>query len=180
MSRLTCALAFLAPVLALAAPGAGDSFPALLAKNVEGNPERVNELLGKAPTLVVAITERGGSDQMKAWFEGADSRGLSNDRRISILSLDLSFVVTDDYARSKAREEIPEQFWKRSLMDKNGSMAKQLRLEKSTTPWVWVVAANGKVLAAVHGTVDQPGATAIWKALGLSQGAPKVEKKKAP
>lgn len=177
MARHPFAIALLAPVLALAAPTLGERFPALQAKDVAGNPQRFTELLGKGPTLVVAITERGGSDAMRAWFDAAGSRGLSDERRISLLSLDLSFLVTDDYARSKAREEIPERFWKRSLMDKNGSMAKQLRLEKSETPWVWVVAPDGKILATAHGTPDQAEASAIWKALGLSGGAPK---KKAP
>lgn len=167
MLRLVAMALWLVPVLALAAPNPGQRFPGLVAKDVEGKPQRLEDLLGKGkgPTLIVAITDRGASDEMRAWFKEADKIDLPDDRRISIVSLNLSFLVTDDYARSKAREEIPQRFWYRSLMDKNGKMAEELGLSKGDVPWAWVVAPDGKVLASAHGKVDVPGASSIWKAL---------------
>jgi len=162
---LLCALVALAPLAALAAPpDVGARLPDLKARDVNGAEHQLHQLVSpKGPALVVAIADRDGADGMQAWFDAADTRAPSA-ARVSIVSIHVPFFVSDDYARSKAREKVPEKWRSASLFDSDAKMAKQLGIE-GKEPWVFVVAPDGQVLARAHGAADGPEAEAIWRAL---------------
>ena len=147
---------------ALAAPRSGDPFPNMSAQDLTGAVHSTAELTGRR-TLVVAITNRGAGNAMRAWYAAADSRMPSNVGRESLLSLRLPFFVSMGQARDKARAQVPQQYWQATLLDR-GEMAKQLGLDDGQVPYVFVLDERGVVVAAVHATVDSPQAREIWTA----------------
>ena len=155
----------LIPHSTLAYPKAGETLPSINAHDVtDANQELPALLANRERTLLVAITDRGGGDAMRAWFKKADQLAPASNR-VSILSLDLPFFVSDNYARNKARQEVPERWWSQTLMDTDQKLAKALDLQDSKTPYEFVLDASGKVLASIHANVNGPGGEAIWQAL---------------
>ena len=160
------ALLFTAWMLATGAIGAQppiQPFPTLIAADVTGQTHRTDEHIGRR-VLVVAITERGAADAMRAWYAAAASRIPPGVAELSILSLHIPFFVSTAYARSRAREEVPEQYWHDTLLDR-GDMAAALGLRASATPYVYAIDEHGRVLARVHLETTAPGAQVIWKTL---------------
>ena len=161
------ALLLLIPGAATAFPPQGELFPRLKAPDVAGKQQDLYALLGEAegPTLVVMITHRGAGDRMRAWYEEADRRGAGADR-LSLVSVKAPFIVSESYARSRAQQQVPKQWWSRTLFDASGKMSEALGLPESKTPYVAVVNPDGTVRARVHAAVDSPEAAKIWEALG--------------
>ncbi len=147
----------------LGTPDAGAALPALRASDVTGAEHRLEDLI-HGPTLLVAITDRDGGDAMRAWFGAADARA-PRANRVSIISIGKPFFVSDAYARSKAREEVPRPAWHSSLMDTDHGLAKTLGLDEGAVPYAFAIDGDGRVLAVVHGAVNDPRADQIWTAL---------------
>jgi hypothetical protein len=148
---------------ARASPRPGDPFPKVTAQDLTGQQRSTDELKGQR-ALVVAITDREAGNAVRAWYTAADAKAPSTMRE-SLVSLRLPFFISTPLAQSKAREQVPRQHWQATLLDR-GDMAKHLGLEGGQhAPYVFVLDENGRVVAAVHGTVDSPGADAIWNAL---------------
>lgn len=148
----------------LAAPQPGGELPSLNAEDVTGERHELAALLHGA-TLLVAITDRHAGDAMRAWFDAAGTRAPAANR-VSIVSIDKPFFVSDGYARSRARDQVPRRWWHSSLFDSDRSMAKKLELREDAVPYAFVVGPDGRVLAEVHGTATSPQAERIWQALG--------------
>ncbi len=148
---------------ALGAPEAGVALPSLRASDVTGAPHQLEDLID-GPTLLVAITDRDGGDAMRAWFGAADARA-PHVNRVAIISIGKPFFVSDAYARSKARQEVPRRAWHASLMDTDHALARTLGLEGGATPYAFAIDGGGRVLAVVHGSVDDPRADQVWSAL---------------
>jgi hypothetical protein len=148
---------------AAAAPKAGDAFPVFTVEDVTGQRQSTASFRG-APTLVVAITERGAGDAMRAWFVGAQKRAPAV-RQKGLISVSVPFFVSDSYARDKAREKIPKQYWHDNLFDSHLGIAKILGLSESDVPWVFVLDAEGRVVAAAHSLAEPASANAVWKSL---------------
>jgi hypothetical protein len=149
---------------AVALPGAGEPVPTFAAKDLLGQPHESREWLGRC-TLLVVITDQHGGDEMRRWFDTATPRLPEEVHRASIISLGLPFYVSTGMVRSRAKDQVPQQFWRDTWADKDSKMAKVLGLATSRTPYVLALDEHGQVLASVHGTVDSPEAQAIWDAL---------------
>lgn len=156
--------ALLAATAAGAMPKPGEALPDFTSRDLLDRKHDSRELTGR-PTLLVVITDKDGGDEMKRWFDTAGTRVPLSVHRASILSLKLPFFVSTGTVRGKAREQVPRNFWGDTWLDKNGDMAKALGLATSKTPYAFALDAEGRVVAAVHGTVDSPEAKAVWKAL---------------
>ncbi len=148
-----------------AAPLPGERLPQVMASDVTGRTERLQALLGTDRTLLVAITDRSASQAMRAWFDTATARAPAGVARISVISLGLPFFVSQGVAQRKARGEVPQQFWHASLLDTHHQMAGLLGLAVDGTPYAFVLAEDGRVLASVHGLAGSPDAEAVWRAL---------------
>lgn len=148
---------------ASAAPKTGELFPSFIALDVTGQKQSTARFRGTT-TLIVAITERGAGDAMRAWFLGARERNPKA-HQVGIISISVPFFVSDSYARSKAREKIPQQYWHDNLFDSNQQMARFLGLPESGIPWVFVLDAQGRIVAQTHALAETNGATPVWKAL---------------
>lgn len=153
---------------AAALPGAGEPVPTLAAKDLLGQPHESQEWEGR-PTMLVVITDQHGGDEMRRWFDTANTRVPEEVHRASIISLGLPFYVSTGMVRSRAKEQVPQQFWHDTWADKDAKMAKALGLATSRQPYVLAVDEHGQVLASVHGTVDSPEAQVIWDALAGQQ-----------
>jgi hypothetical protein len=101
---------------------------------------------------------------MRAWFNAADTHIPKAVARRSIISLHLPFVVTTNYARGQAREQVPEAYWHDTLFDR-GEMAAQLGESESKIPYVYALDEHRRVVAVAHSLVDAPEAQRIWSAL---------------
>lgn len=152
------------PGSAGALPKPGETVPAFTAEDLLGQPHASSEWKGRR-TLLVIMTEQHAGDEMRRWFDTANPLLPEAVHRASIISLDLPFYVSAGMVRSRAKEQVPEPFWADTWADKNGKMGKVLGLATSRTPYVLALDESGKVLASIHGTVDAPGAPAIWQAL---------------
>jgi hypothetical protein len=147
-----------------ASPRPGEPFPKVTAQDLTGQPRSTDELKGQR-VFVIAITDREAGNAVRAWFAAADSHVPPGVARESLVSLRLPFFISTSFAQSKAREQVPRQHWQATLLDR-GDMAKRLGLEGGQhLPYVFVLDENGRVVAAVHGTVDSPNAAEIWSAL---------------
>lgn len=163
---VACMLGLLVAVAAHAAPETGQKVPDITVQDVTGEPQRLRALIeGGERTLLVAIMDRDAEPKMRAWFEAADEKAPATIQRISVLALDLPFFVSDDYARSTARDKVPKRYWHETLMGTDGKLARLLGLGAGETPWVFVIDGEGKVLARLHGNVKDPKAREIWDAL---------------
>jgi hypothetical protein len=153
---------------AAALPGTGEQVPTFAAEDLLGQPHESREWQGQR-TLLVVMTDQHGGDEMRRWFDTAGSQLPKGVHRASIISLGLPFYVSTGMVRSRAKEQVPEQFWHDTWADKNAKMAKELGLATSREPYVLALDDHGRVLASVHGTVDSPDAQVIWNALSGQQ-----------
>lgn len=150
---------------AFALPSRGQSLPDFSARDLTSGRHQSDELKG-TPTLMVVITDKDAGDHMRGWFNEADRHIADSVHRQSLITLKLPFFVSEGTARGKAKKEVPQDYWQDTWLDKNGGMAKALGISPSDTPYVLALDADGRVMAAVHATVDSPQARAIWSALG--------------
>jgi len=162
-SRVLLPVILLVAKQALATPRPGELFPELTAKDLTGETHRTDEFAGKR-TLVVAISDRNAADAMRAWYAAADANIPAAVARRSLISLHLPFFVTTEYARSRAREQVPQAYWHDTLFDR-GDMAEGLTQPESNAPYVYALDEQRRVLAAVHGTVESSESQLIWRAL---------------
>ena len=160
---LLCLLALLGPLRGSAAPQAGEALPALSANDVTGQRQQLKNLI-HGPTLLVAIADRDAGDAMRAWFAAAATRAPQANQ-VSIISIDKPFFVSDSYARSRAREQVPRAYWHASLFDTDHGIAKKLGLEGGKVPYAFAVSGDGRVVASVQGKPDSPNAEQLWGAL---------------
>jgi hypothetical protein len=135
-----------------------------VAKDLLDKPHESQEWRGRR-TLLVVMTERNVGDEMRRWFDAAATRLPEDVHRASIISLGLPFYVSTGMVRSRAKEEVPREFWSDTWLDKDRKMAQVLGLATSRQPYVLALDEQGTVLASVHGTVDSPEARSIWEAL---------------
>jgi hypothetical protein len=164
LRRWVLAGALLAATAVGAMPEPGQTLPDFTTRDLLNAPHRSSELKGRT-TLLVVITDKDGGDAMQQWFDTAGTHVPDSVHRASILTFKLPFFVGTGTAQGKARQKVPQQFWGDTWLDKNGDMAKALGLASSRTPYAFALDAQGRVVAAVHGTADAPEAQAVWNAL---------------
>lgn len=156
---------FLWGLTVLAAPAPGDILPDFSARDVEGAPVKLHDLLGGKPALVVCITDQVAVEAMDRWYGAADVRALPHGR-VSIVSIDTPWFVPEGTARGRAAGKVPPRWRRYTLFDTDHRMAKGLGLEGDPQkPWVFAVDAEGRVLARFHGRVADPGAARVFEAL---------------
>ena len=162
--RLAAALGLLGALVlagpAVALPGRGETVPTFAANDLLGQPHESREWQGRR-TLLVIITDQHGGDEMRRWFNTADTRLPEDVHRASIISLRLPFYVSTGMVRSRAKDQVPQQYWHDTWADKDAKMARLLMLATSQQPYVLALDEHGQVLASLHGTVDSPDAQAI-------------------
>jgi hypothetical protein len=153
----------LLPAQALAQPRAGEPLPHFRAPDLNDKVHTQEDLRGR-PTLLVAITERGGEQAMRRWFTLAQQQAPRGVRPLAVASLQLPFFVSDGLVRSEARKRTPHHAWTDTFVDARGQLARALGLAQSPRPWVLALDAGGRVLHVFHGEPDAPGARAVWRA----------------
>jgi hypothetical protein len=166
--RIRRAVVSTVPLVMLAAtaqavPRTGERFPSVTAEDLTGQVHSTDELVGRR-AFVVAITTPGAGNAARGWLVAAEAQIPSNVARQSLVSLHLPFFISTPYALGKAREQVPRQHWQATLLDR-GNMAKQLGLGNDKVPYIFVLDETGRVVAAVHATVDAPQAAEIWNAI---------------
>ena len=146
-----------------ALPRVGEQMPTVDSRDLLDHPHSSSEWKGRR-TLVVAITDKDAGEEMRRWFEAADTHLPPDVRRASIVSVKLPFFTGAGMARDQARRRTPEQFWSETWLDRDGAMAKTLGLAEDRVPYVIALDEQGHVLASVHATAADPrAADEIWR-----------------
>ncbi|PTL78138.1 hypothetical protein DAT35_41745 [Vitiosangium sp. GDMCC 1.1324] len=152
------------PAWAADGPEVGKPLPSFTAQDLLGHEHSSQEFTGKR-TLLVAITDKNSGDEMRAWFDAADTHAPASAQRESIISLHLPFFVSAATARNHAKPQVPQQYWDDTLLDRNGDMAETLDFSSGKDPYAIALDEHGRVLAVVHGKADSPEAGRIWSSL---------------
>lgn len=142
----------------------GAAFPVLVGQDVTGAERRTSDLAGTR-TLVVVITDRGAAGRMEAWWRAADQRLPRGYKRLSVASIGVPFFVSIDMVRKRARESVPRQFWRDTLIDTHHNLARTLGLPESKVPFVYALDERGCVIAQAHAEVDSPEGQRVWEDL---------------
>lgn len=156
-------LGWLALISVLGAPQTNAPFPDFRALDVAGQKQSTTRWRGST-TLIVAITDRGAGDAMRGWFEAAGKRAPGA-RLGGIISISVPFFVSDEYARQKAREQIPKAYWHDNFFDAHHTISSFLGLPESRVPWAFVLDPQGRVLAQAHAAWSASESKAVWAAL---------------
>ncbi|WXH31599.1 hypothetical protein WA016_05575 [Myxococcus stipitatus] len=150
--------------VASAAPRIGEVLPALSAQDLLGKTHHTQEWTGRR-TLLVVLTDKDGGEAMRQWFEAAATRVPTSVHRASLITLHLPFFVGLGTAREHAKKDVPRDAWADTWLDKNGAMARTLKLASDPLPYAFALDEDGKVMAAVHGRVDSTAGRALLELL---------------
>jgi hypothetical protein len=149
-----------------AAPTVGKAFPRFTTTNLEGNATTHRGLHGRI-SLAVVVTSPSASDLLDKWMlETQASFPDTVVRRVVFLAFDLAFIVPTGVVRNRARDKVPRQYWKDTMLDVHGDLVKQLGLGSgSDKPFVYALNKTGVVTAAVRGALDDRTRPVVWSAL---------------
>ena len=166
MTRRTIPAAFVAATLAattlLAAPEEGELFPSFEAPDLLGRTQRPDDWISDEKTLVVTVTDRDAAWPAAAWVKAAQTELPDADPQV-VASVSLPFFLPTSFVRTQVKEYVRERYWDDILIDRSGRIAKKLGLTADTSPTVFALDEQGRVIATFHGPVDAPGARAFWK-----------------
>lgn len=149
---------------AFSIPAPGRAVPRFEVDDLSGAHRTDRDLHGRW-TIAVAISDKDAGDRMRAWWRLLESRVPSPVQRVSLVSLDIFGMVPTSTILDRAREETPRARWGTVWLARDGSLAEQLGLPESETPWVFVIAPDGRVHASVHGLADDNLAEQLVRAL---------------
>ncbi len=154
------------PISASAQPRVGAPIPVLTAVDLADRPHSSSELIGR-PTLLVVLTRREPIERTKTWLDEMGRRFPGDGIRVvTVITLDLFGLPTLTMVRHRVRASVAEQFWANTWLDAGGQMRHALDLQmRSLQPFIIVLDRNGRVVATVNGTLEDPRADAIWSAL---------------
>lgn len=151
---------FLAAVLitafsatAFSVPSPGRSVPRFQVDDLSGARRSDQDLQGRW-TVAVAISDKDAGEAMRAWWGVLESRLPRAVQRVSLVSIDIFGLVPTSTIVGRARDETPRARWGSVWLARDGSLAEQLGLPESETPWVFVIAPDGRVTASIHGAAS--------------------------
>lgn len=155
----------LLPALAPAAVPVGQRLPFFVGTDLRGLQHRSSELTGH-PGVVVVATSRAASGETQAWANEFLQREGDAVPFVTLIAIDLPFFISDDMALGLARDKIPSAYWDQTWLGGEGDIQRALQLEPgSDEPYVFTLDAQGRITAAVHGGVDDPAASRLWRAV---------------
>lgn len=149
---------------ALSIPEQGRAVPRFEVDDLAGTRRSERDLRGRW-TVAVAISDKDAGDRMRAWWRLLDARLPPVVQRVSLISLDIFGIVPTATILGRARDETPRARWGEVWLARDGSLAEQLGLPESETPWVFVIAPDGRVSATVHGLADDDLAARVLRSL---------------
>lgn len=152
-SMLAAVLVTALSATALSIPERGRAVPRFQVDDLSGTRRSEQDLHGRW-TIAVAISDKDAGDRMRAWWRVLDGRIPSEVQRVSLISLDIFGIVPTSTILGRAREETPRARWGQVWLARDGSLAEQLGLPESETPWVFVIGPDGRVFNSVHGLAD--------------------------
>lgn len=171
-------------LMSLSSPASADqsaprTIPEFSAKALSGPNRTREDLLGRPTFLIVNPSEQAG-DKSKAWAESIRRDFGSDVRQKTIIAVDVPFFVTEYMALGQAKRSVPERYWERTWLMKNTDFEESLGIpSKSPDPRVFVLDANGKIVAQVEGKVspEKMGRLEdVWSALEKNERAPASRK----
>lgn len=130
-------------------PRVGQPMPAFAVNDLEGTRHTQADLLGRY-TVICAMTDKDIGPALEAWWRPLEIAVPAGTPMLTFTALDIFGLVPTGTILSQARERTPRAHWNRVWFSRDGSLAEQLGLDDSETPWVFVVDPRGRVVASVH------------------------------
>lgn len=166
VKRLRVNLAVLCVMFGLAAhadPQPGRAFPTFAVNDLAGNSHTQRDLAGRWTVLFV-MSDKDTHPAISPWYRRV-RQGAPEARLITMAALDLFPLIPTATVVSQARDNTPRARWSEVWLSRDGSLAASLGLPESEIPWVFVVSPAGRVVEAVHGTVDDASVARVLAAL---------------
>lgn len=130
-------------------PRVGQPIPSFAVNDLEGTRHTQADLLGRY-TVICAMTDKDIGAALEAWWRPLEVAVPPGTPMLTFTALDIFGLVPTETILVQARERTPRAHWNRVWFSRDGSLAEQLGLGDSETPWVFVVDPRGRVLASVH------------------------------
>lgn len=165
MRRFVAALAALCALTsdAWAVPQAGRAFPAFTVRDLNGGTHTHRNFTGRW-TVVFAMSDKDTGPALTTWCLRVQ-RAIPEVARITLVAIDLFPLIPTATVFSQARDNTPRERWGEVWLSRDGELAASLGLPESEAPWVFVVDPSGRVVEAVHGTLDDSGLARVLSAL---------------
>lgn len=157
-----------AGLVALLATGAHaqDKLASFSATALTGKTVTEQQLLGQ-PSILIVTPSRDAAEETRQWALAL--RKNFDPRKIAIhdiLAIDLPFFMSEQDARSRAREAIPQRYHDQTYLLPAGDLETSLYIPSSSkVPYVFVFNSRGQVMARVSGGPSAASVGAIQKAV---------------
>lgn len=148
---------------AWAVPSVGHTFPSFTVNDLNGSARTLQDLTGRY-RVVFAMSDKDTGPAVTSWYQRV-RQGAPEAQLITMAALELFPLIPTATLISQARDSTPRGRWGEVWLSRDGSLATSLGLPESETPWVFVVDPSGRVVEAVHATVDDAGLARILAAL---------------
>lgn len=149
---------------AQAEPVVGRAFPSFTVSDLNGASRTHHDLTGRW-RVVFAMSDKDTGPALTSWYRRVES-AIPDAARVTLVAIDLFGLIPTSTVVSQARENTPRTRWGEVWLSRDGSLAHALGLPESETPWVFVIDPAGRVVEAVHATVDDAGVARVRAALG--------------
>ncbi|MEZ4408133.1 MAG: hypothetical protein R3A52_16900 [Polyangiales bacterium] len=161
---LTLATGLLLSLSADATPQVGRAMPRFAVNDLNGARRTDQDLRGHW-SIVFAMTDKDTGPALRAWWQRVERSAPPGTQMYTFAALDLFGMIPTSTVVSQARDSAPRSRWNRVFLSRDGSLAEQLGLPESETPWVFVVAPDGRVVESIHAPVNEAHAQRVLDAL---------------
>lgn len=152
---ITLTLALLSPVNAWAQLS-NSPIPDFTATVLTGEKVSAAQLIGQ-PTILIVTPSTDAAKHTRLWAEALRKNIDQTRVRIrDVLAIDLPFFMSEEDAIGRAKEKIPARYQDQTWILSESSLESALNIPRdSARAFVFVLDAQGKVIARVEGAPDE-------------------------
>lgn len=163
---ITLTLALLLPVTAWAQLS-NSPIPEFTATALTGEKVSAAQLIGQ-PTILIVTPSTDAAKHTRLWAEALRKNIDQTQVRIrDVLAIDLPFFMSEEDAIGRAKEKIPARYQDQTWILSESSLESALNIPRdSARAFVFVLDAQGKVIARVEGAPDEAKIREVEMAVG--------------
>jgi peroxiredoxin len=165
----TLVLSLLAPV-ATWSQIASSPIPDFTATALTGEKVSAARLIGQ-PTILIVTPSKDAAKNTRLWAEALRKNIDHSAVRIrDVLAIDLPFFISEEDAIGRAKEKIPARYHDQTWILNESSLESALNIAHgSAKAFVFVLDAQGKVIARVEGEPNDAKVSEVEKAVRLTK-----------
>jgi peroxiredoxin len=164
-TSITLALALLAPAAAWSQM-ASSPIPHFMATALTGEKVSAAQLIGQ-PTILIVTPSKDAAKDTRLWAEALRKNIDQSAVRIrDVLAIDLPFFMSEEDAIGRAKEKIPARYQDQTWILNESILESALNIPRdSAKAFVFVLDAQGKVIARVEGEPNDANVSKVEKAV---------------